>query len=102
MLVECKHIECNNTYVSKILQQRPYAPHDPLYAHKPAKHYSYCKQRTLTTVYGEIYSSKENSFPNPSITFGKVFCLSSKRWLHNFHFKVETTVKPSLADLSLN
>ena len=30
----------------------------------------------MTTEYGEINSSKGKSFPNPSITFGKVFCLS--------------------------
>ena len=33
----------------------------------------------ITTEYGEINSSQEKSFPNPSITFGNVFCLSSKR-----------------------
>ena len=33
--------------------------------------------RTLTKDYEEINRSKEKSFPNLSITFGKVFCLSS-------------------------
>ena len=55
------------------------APYDPLCAQQPAKKYSCCKQHTLITEYGEINSSKEKSFPNPSITSGKVFCLSSKR-----------------------
>ena len=60
--------------------------------YKPAKHYTYSKQRNLATAYGEMNSSKEKSFPNPSITFGNIFCLSSKRWLRNVHLKVETTM----------
>ena len=42
----------------------------------------------------EINSSKENSFPNLSITFGEVFCLNSMQGLLNFHLKVENTIKP--------